>query len=160
MIGKTLMVAAMKYARPARPRRANTGKDTFSTVMRFVIEVMVADPLVGAEQAHLVRDSLVHERGERRGADILNHARNDIALAADCASDDGFARTDTARTAATAAPVLVAALGLAADECFRHPANARPFFQDARRQRPTNPVAHIPSGLGRTQAHATIDLKP
>src|SRR5260370_17838995 len=93
MIGKTSRVVAMKYARPTTPRTANTAKDTFSTVMRFLIEVLVADPLVGAEQAHLVRDSFVHERGERRGADILNHARNDIALPPDFARDGGFSTT-------------------------------------------------------------------
>src|SRR5260370_16632801 len=109
MIGKTSRVVAMKYARPTTPRTADTAKDTFSTVMRFLIEVLVADPLVGAEQAHLVRDSFVHERGERRGADILNHARNDIALAADCATDDGFARTDTPPTAPTPPPLLLSA---------------------------------------------------
>jgi hypothetical protein len=33
MIGKTARDVAMKYARPKRPKTANTAKDTFSTVV-------------------------------------------------------------------------------------------------------------------------------
>src|SRR5258708_33645870 len=83
-----------------------------------------------------------------------------MALGADWARDDGFARPDPARPPATAAPVLVAALGLAADECFVNLDNARQFFKVAVSERRTNAVAHIPSGLVRTEAHEPIDLKP
>src|SRR6266446_4455806 len=48
----------------------------------FLVEMLVADPLVGAKQANLVRNCFMHKRGKRRGANILNHAGNDIALAA------------------------------------------------------------------------------
>src|SRR3984893_13562142 len=82
----------------------------------FLVEVLVADPLVGAEQANLVRDSFVHERGERRGADVLNYAGDNVSLSPDCASNNGFARADPARTAAPAASIFVAALGFAPDE--------------------------------------------
>ena len=126
----------------------------------FLVEMLVTDPLVGAEQANLVRNCFVHESGEGRGADVLNHAGDDISLSPDCASNNGLARTDTARAAAASAPVLVAALSLAADECFVNLDNARQFFKVAVSERRTNAVAHIPSGLVRTEAHKPIDLKP
>src|ERR1700674_4142564 len=79
-------------------------------------ETMVANPLIGTEQANLMRNGLVNECRERRSADVLNDASDDVALAADSTSDDSFARTSWPRY--SVAPIPMAVLSLAADECF------------------------------------------
>ena len=90
----------------------------------FLSKVLVADPLVGAEQADLVRDGFAHECGERIGADVLNDASHDIALAADSADDWRFAGANAAGPAAAAALVPMPVLGEAADESFINLDNA------------------------------------
>jgi hypothetical protein len=37
-----------------------------------LIEMLVADPMIGNQEADLVRDGLAHEFGERLGADVFN----------------------------------------------------------------------------------------
>jgi hypothetical protein len=78
----------------------------------FAIELVVADPLIGAEQADLGRDSLANELSERRGADILDNASNHVAFAADCADHGRLAGADAASPAAAAPLVPMPVLGL------------------------------------------------
>ena len=48
----------------------------------FFPKVFVANPLIGAEQANLVRDGFVNERFEGRSPDVLNDAGDHVALGA------------------------------------------------------------------------------
>jgi hypothetical protein len=79
-------------------------------------EAVIANPLIGAEQADLVRDCFIDESLQRRSADIGDDASDHVALAANCPSDDGLARTSWAGNAIALIGVTV--LGPAADECF------------------------------------------
>ena len=71
-------------------------------------------------KANLVRDGFVNERFERRSADVLDDAGDNVALALHRTDNRNLARTDTASPAAAAALVHVPVLGLAADESFVH----------------------------------------
>src|SRR5438270_12096273 len=53
-----------------------------SRVREFHAKMFVANPLISADQAHLVRYGFVDKHFQRRGANILNHAGTDITLAA------------------------------------------------------------------------------
>src|SRR5277367_2120958 len=53
-------------------------------------EAIVARPVIGAEQANLMRDGFVDERAQRRTFDVLNNAGDHIAFATNCADDNGF----------------------------------------------------------------------
>ena len=55
-------------------------------------ETVVADPLLGAEQADRVRHGFVDECSKGGSANIIDDADNDVALASDSANNDGFAR--------------------------------------------------------------------
>jgi hypothetical protein len=88
-----------------------TGSVVNHGVRIFVAKVLIADPLVSAEQANAVRGGFVHELGEGRSTDVLNDAGHNVALAANSASNGRFAGADAAGPTATAAPVLVAVLG-------------------------------------------------
>jgi hypothetical protein len=121
-----------------------------------LIEMLVADPMIGNQEADLVRDGLAHEFGERLGADVFNHARDDVSLAADCASDDRLTRSGTARTV-TAAPV-VSVPRFAADESFVNLDNAAKLFKIAVRKCGSDPVAHVPSGCVTAEAHDPVNL--
>ena len=127
-----------------------------SDVLRkFFVEVLVADPLVGDQQANLVRDGFVNKAFQRRRADVLDNAGDHVALAADCTDNNGFARTYAARPAA--APIDMSVFGFAADESFVHLDNAAKFFRFFD-QRDANAVRHIPSSFERTETHVTPEL--
>jgi hypothetical protein len=57
------------------------------------VEVLITDPMVGNQKTDLVRDGLTHEAGKGRGADVFYYAGDDVALTADRASNDRFARS-------------------------------------------------------------------
>ena len=52
-------------------------------VWESLFEIAISSPLIGAEQANLVRNCFVDESLQRHGADILNDARDNVALATD-----------------------------------------------------------------------------
>jgi hypothetical protein len=122
----------------------------------LLAETMVANPLVCTEQAYFVRDSFTNERFQRRRFDVGNHASDDIALAANCASDDSALATRS-RTRQTVALVSVFVLGLAADESFVN-------FDDTAElgfgfdQGGADFVSHQPSGFDRAKAHVAAKL--
>jgi hypothetical protein len=82
-----------------------------SCVRESPIEVSVAGPLIGAEQANLVRDGFANEGFQGDGANVLNDAGNDIAFAADSTSNNCFTRGDASRPAVALIPVPVMSLG-------------------------------------------------
>src|SRR5579872_3712838 len=61
-----------------------------------LMKAPVADPLVSDQEANLGRDGFADELSEGVGADVLDHARHDTALAADGAGNRRLARTRAA----------------------------------------------------------------
>jgi hypothetical protein len=118
-------------------------------------EAVVTNPLIGAEQANLVRNGFVDESLQRRSADVFNDAGHDIALAADSTGNDCLARSGRTGNAITAIPMPV--LGPAADECFVHFDNATQlgFRFD---QGGSDFVRHQPRRLDRTETHIAAKL--
>src|SRR6266540_4961038 len=72
------------------------------SVREFAVQVLIANPAIGAEQADLVRNGLANEFGKRVSAHVLNDASHDIALTPHGANDRSFAGTDAASPAALA----------------------------------------------------------
>jgi len=122
-----------------------------------LVEMLVANPMIGHEQADFVRDGLANEFGESVSADILDHAGDDIGLTANCARNNGLARARAA-CAVTAAPV-VPVLCFAADESFVYLDNASEFFKVPVSERRPDAVTHVPRGFVRAEAHEPTDLK-
>jgi hypothetical protein len=122
-----------------------------------VSKVLVADPLVRAEQANLVRDGFMHKGGEGRGADVGDYTSNHVAFAANSARDGRLARANAA-SAVTAAAIMPV-LGFAADESFIDFYNASKLIELLTRERGPYPVSHVPSGFVRAETHVAINLK-
>src|SRR6202035_2321312 len=118
-------------------------------------KAMIADPLISAEQADLVRYGFVDESFQRRGPDVRDNSRYNVALAANCASDDGFARTGWTGDA-------IAFIGVT----FFRAASYKSFvnFNDAAKlgfgfdQSGADFVSHEPSGFDRTETHVAAKL--
>src|SRR5664279_6226114 len=87
-------------------------------VREVFAKAIIACPFVGAKQTNFVRDGLTNEGFQRSGLDVLNHASNNVSLAADSTNDWRFAGTDTASSATATALVLMLVFGQAADESF------------------------------------------
>ena len=111
-----------------------------SDVLRkFFIQVLIADPLIRNQQANLMRDGFIHEAFKRDGADVLNNAGNDIALAANGTNNNGFTGTNAASS--TTAPTVMPVFGFAADKSFVNLDNAAKFFEFLIGQRGANAMA-------------------
>ena len=82
--------------------------------------MVIADPLVGAEQAHFFGHRAANESRERGGIDAVENARHDIAFALDGSGDWRLARAHATSPAPAAALVPMRILGLPADEGFVH----------------------------------------
>ena len=100
----------------------NSADDIFAVSMvnewlrKLFFEVLVANPLVDANQANFCRDGFTNELSKGRGLNASNDAGDDIALALNSADNSGLAGPEAA--AAHAALVLMLVLVLAADEGF------------------------------------------
>ena len=118
-------------------------------------ETMIANPLIRAEQANLVRHGFIDEGLQRRRADVSDDAGDDVTLAANCASDDGFARTSRAGDAIALVGVTV--LSATSNESFVNFDNAAQlsFGFD---QSGADFVSHEPSGFDRTKTHVAAKL--
>jgi hypothetical protein len=121
-----------------------------------LLDVAVAGPFIGDQQADFIGNGVHHELGENFRADRADDTRHDAALAADCADNRNFTRAKAAATAVPATAVLV--VGLAADECFidfDHTAKLVEILFD---QCGANAMAHIPSRLVRAETDVAMDL--
>lgn len=122
----------------------------------LLTQMAIANPLIRAEQADLVRYGFVDEGFQGGSSDIGDNAGDDIALAADSASNDCLS---AARCGAGQAIPFVgmAVLSLAADERLIDLDNATQlgFGFD---QCGTDFVAHEPSGFDRTETHVAAKL--
>jgi hypothetical protein len=58
---------------------------------KTLVEVLVANPLIGAEQANLVRNGFIHESFQRRSVDVFDDAGDDVSLALHGADHNGRA---------------------------------------------------------------------
>jgi len=118
-------------------------------------EAIVARPVIGAEQANLMRDGFVDERAQRRTFDVLNNAGDHIAFATNCADDNGFSLP----LVALSAPLIpVPVTAVAADDRLvnlNDPAKLLHVLD----QCGSDLVAHEPSRFVRTEAHIAKDLK-
>src|SRR5689334_20089092 len=65
-------------------------------VRELGIKATIALALIGAEKAYVFRDRLTNEAAENLGARVRDDASDDIALATDGASDNGFTDVATA----------------------------------------------------------------
>ena len=145
--------------------RVNRADDVFASgvvddAKRIILgEASIAGPLIRAEQAHFVRDDFVDEAGESRGTDVLNHATDGIALAANSANNGRLAGTDTASPATAATLVPMPVLGKTAHEGLIDFDNAAELLKFLSGKRGPDPMGHIPSGFVRPKPHVAIDLK-
>ena len=124
-------------------------------VIEFLAQVPVANPLIRADQADLVRHSFVDESLQGRLLHVLNHASDYVALASNSAHDNRLTGSGWSRLSVALIPMPV--LGLAADECFIN-------FDDAAElgfgfdQGGTDFVSHQPSRFDRTETHVAAKL--
>jgi hypothetical protein len=125
---------------------------------KFFAKMLVANPLVGAEQADFVRHGFAHEGLKRRSANIDNNASHDVALAAHSADDRRLAGTGAASSFAATALVLVPVPGLAANEGFID-FNDTAELLDIFHEGGSDLVAHEPSGFVRAKTHDALDLQ-
>jgi hypothetical protein len=125
-------------------------------VRKFLAEMLIAHPLVGTEQADLMRHGFAHKGFKGSGLDVGDDAGDNIALAANCPDDGDFARADAAGSAAPAF-VPMAVLFLAADEGFIDFDNATELL-DIFHEGSSDLVAHEPSGFQRAEAHISPNL--
>lgn len=123
----------------------------------FFSEMLIANPLIGDQQTDFVRDGFMYKAFQCIRAEVLDYAGNDVALAADRASNDGFPGPG-ATSPVTMAPVMPI-LGFSADESFVHLYNAPKLVHIPFDQRGSDLVTHQPSGLVGTEAEEAIDLQ-
>ena len=128
-------------------------------VREVVSKVLVAYPLVRADQADLGRNAFADEAGECIGADILDHAGDNATLATNSADHNSLTGTDAASPTAAAAFVLMPVLGFAADERLIDFNNAHQLLKAFVSHPSADTVAHAPRGfVGAGPDHA-MDLK-
>ena len=162
-----LVIAANDPALEDAPKAFNcvgmdSSDDVFASSVLYdlvrvnLLDVPVAGPFVGHKQADLIGDGVHHELGENFRADRANNARDDAALAADCANNRDFARAKAAATTVPASAMLV--VGLAADEGFVDFDHSAQLVEILFDQRGANAMAHIPSGLVRAETDVAMDL--
>lgn|SRR6476646_6195125 len=125
-------------------------------VGEFYAKLVIPNPLIGAEQANLIRHSLVNERLQRDGADIRNYAGDNVALAAHRARDDLFPNATSPETFPTL--ILVLVLGETTNQGFVN-------FNDAAQlgfgfdQGGADFMAHGMRSFVRPETHVTLDLE-
>jgi len=132
--------------------------DDLVTVAVDLPQAVIANPLVGYEQADLFRNRLGHKLGKFIAGHALKNAGDHIALAGHCADNRHLARTKatTARTAAPFGVVLV--LGFAAYERLIDLYDAAKLLL-RRDQRRANLVAHKMRRIVAAEAHHALDLE-
>ncbi len=127
-------------------------------VRKILSKAVITGPLIGAEQAHLVRYSFPYEFLKRAGLEVFDNAGDDVALAADSANDRRLAGTNAARAAALPALVPMLVFGESADERFIDLDNAAELANVHDHSR-SDFVAHRPRCFIGTEAHETFHLK-
>jgi hypothetical protein len=121
-------------------------------------QAVVADPLIGHEQAHFLRNRFGHEFGKFVAGHALENARDHVALAGDGTDNRNLARTKAATSHLATSLAVVLVLGLAAYERLVNLYDAAKLLL-RRDQRRTNLVAHGMGRLVAAEAHHALNLK-
>jgi hypothetical protein len=124
----------------------------------FTVKTLVANPLIGTEQANFMRDCFADEGGERSGIHVCDHTRDHIALAAYGADDRRFTGTNAAGSTAATAFIPMPVFGQATNESFIDFDNSAELI-NVFHESGSDFVAHEPSGFIRTEAHVAHDLQ-
>ncbi len=119
-----------------------------------LLDVMVANPFFGNEQAHLTGRGVHHESGQYFAA----RASNDVALPVHSGHDGDFPRAEAATTRATAPVPTMLILGFAADERLIDFDNIAKLIEIVLDESSVDTVAHIPSGLIGTETEMAMNL--
>lgn len=139
------------------PRDVFAGSVAHDLVLVQFLHVLVADPFVSDDEAHLVGHGVHNEARQHFGANGVDHTRNNVALARDGTHDRRLARAEPT-TAGAAALVLVPILGFAADERLVDLDNPAELVEILFDERSADAMAHIPSRFVRAEAHVAMDL--
>lgn len=140
----------------------NRATDVLSNVMvdsfvrELAIQMFVANQLIRAKQANLCRNAFANERFKRCGANVSNHSCHYVAFAAHGTRDNRL--TGAASRTAAAALIPMAVLGETAHKSFIDFHNAHQLTKILVRQPRPDPVAHMPSGAIRAEAHRAVNL--
>ena len=125
--------------------------------VRILAAELVVDRVsVGADQAHLLGDRLLHEIIDRRAVNAPHDARNNLAPALHCADDRLLAYHSRAPRTAALTPVSV--LVLAPDVGLVH-FNDSANLREVLDERDSDAVAHVPRGFVRAESHVADDLQ-
>lgn len=125
-------------------------------VRQIATKQPIARMLIGAEQANLVRNSLMHKAVQSCGIRVVDNPQHHVSLAADSADHRRFTGANAARSAV--ALVLMLVRRFAAHIGFVNLDNAAKLIEILFDQRRANAMAHIPSGLVRAETEMTVDL--
>jgi hypothetical protein len=116
----------------------------------------ISGMFVGCQQANLCGDSFAHKAVQRECVGIVDHAQNDIALAANRTDYGVLARTDPA--SAAPALVLMFVVPLAANIGFVNLNDPAEFVVLLLSQCSADAMGHVPCGLERTETHVAPKL--
>jgi len=142
-----------------RANHIEAGRVVDDGVLReLLIEVLIAYPLVGAEQAYFIRDGFIYEGRQGGSLYVLNNAGDNITLAANSASDRRLAGTNAASSVTLATLVDMPVLCEAANESFVNLDNSGQLLELFSGERGADAVHHVPSGLIAFEAHDAMDL--
>jgi hypothetical protein len=126
---------------------------------KFLIQLAIPNPLIGAEQTNLLRHSATYESCERASVNAADHAGNYLALALYSADNRRLARSDSTSPAAHAALIDMPVFGEPTDEGFVDLDNAHQLTEILACETRSHAMAHVPSGLIGAEAHHPVDLQ-
>lgn len=123
----------------------------------FLMQLPIAHPLIGDQQAHIIRHGFIHKAGQGFGFHIGNDTSNHIALALYRSSHHRLARPCASGASITVVPMSV--FGFATDKGFIHFNDPAELGRVSGRHRHTNTMAHIPGGLVGPEPHVAANLQ-
>lgn len=126
-------------------------------VRELFVEVLIANPFVGADEANVGRNAFVDKGLKGFGADVRDDTGHDVAFAADGTCDDCLSRT-AGPFRAVEAVVLVPVLGFAADDGLVNFDNAHELLKFLIHKRRADAMRHRPSRFQRPKTHVAVKL--
>src|SRR5208282_994647 len=124
---------------------------------KLFAEAVISCIVIAAKQINFSRNGLADKPIESGAFNVLNHARDDVALAGHSASDWSLARVAEPTFAASLIRMTITVLP--ADPSFVDLDNPHELTKFGVNQGATNAMAHIPSGAVRTEAHVAMNLE-
>src|ERR1039458_1984455 len=129
------------------------------SVREILVEVLVAFVVVGRDQANLGRYRLPHEAIEGFGIGLVDHAGDHIALALDCAYNNGLSSSARTAEVPASARTFVLVLGFAADVGFVYLDISDQLAKFNAAKRRADLMAHQPRGFVGAETHVALDLQ-